>query len=169
MERARTHALSVGPCARAFLSPKTCAHRIDSRPVARRVPWQFLFLGVAVLVALAFGVWAWARDEPGTSEASPVSAQDESMARDVQGYFRHNAEQTSWYPEIESITVVGGVITITTSADLNATGGEVAGRRFTVRDVICSLVQASDVADFTPGHTVLGRDGDRAVCPARKS
>ncbi len=41
------------------------------------------------------------------------------MARDVRRYFRRNAAQTSWYSEIESITVAGGVITITTSADLS--------------------------------------------------
>jgi hypothetical protein len=94
------------------------------------------------------------------------------MARDVQRYFRRNAEQTSWYPEIESITVAGGVITITTSADLgevNAHLSEVTGRQVTVTDEICSLIQGSDVADFTPGHTILGRDGERAVCAARKS
>jgi hypothetical protein len=86
--------------------------------VARRVPWQWLVLAVAASIAVAVGVWAvFVRDEASSPNAAPVSAQDKSMARDVRRYFRRNAEQTSWYPEIESITVAGGVITITTSAE----------------------------------------------------
>jgi hypothetical protein len=123
-------------------------------------------LAVAASIALAVGVWAvLARDDASRPNAAPVSAQDKSMARDVRRYVRRNAAQTSWYPEIESITVADGVITITTTADLS----EITGRQVTVTDEICSLIQGSDVADFTPGHTVLGRDGDRAVCAARKS
>jgi hypothetical protein len=66
------------------------------------------------------------------------------MARDVRRYFRRNAAQTSWYSEIESITVAGGVITITTSADLSEPSGrQGTGRQVTVRDEICCLIQGS--------------------------
>ena len=140
--------------------------------MARRVPWQWLVLAVAASIAFAIGVWAVFARDGSRPNAAPVSAQDESMARDVRRYFHRNAEQASWYSEIESITVADGVITITTSADLgevNADLSELTGRQFTVTDEICSLIQGSDVADFTPGHRVLGRDGDRVVCAARKS
>ena len=86
---------------------------------------------------------------------------DQAMATDVQRYFKRNASPAPWYGDIESISVVDGVITIDTALDL----GEPSGRA--AADQICALIQGSDVADFTPGHTVLGDEA--VVCPARTS
>jgi hypothetical protein len=85
------------------------------------------------------------------------------MAADVERYFERNASPAPWYGAIESISVVDGVITVDTTLDLSA----VAGRE--VADLICALIQGSDVADFTPGHTVVGQGGETVVCPARRS
>jgi hypothetical protein len=86
---------------------------------------------------------------------------DLAMATDVQRYFQHNASLATWYNEIDSIGVEGGVITVNTTLDL----AEPSGR--TAADQICGLIQGSDVADFTPGHTVRGQ-GEPIVCPCRR-
>ena len=83
------------------------------------------------------------------------------MAAHVERYFERNASQAPWYEDIQSISVVGGVITIDTTLNLNAPPGSAAA------DQICGLIQGSDVADFTPGHTVRG-EGDPMVCPCRR-
>jgi len=60
-----------------------------------------------------------------------------------------------------SISVSNGVITVNTRLEDDRLG------RLTARDT-CSLIQASDVADFTEGHRVLAADGTvLARCPAR--
>jgi hypothetical protein len=96
-----------------------------------------------------------------TIEVATVGAQpeDQTMAMDVQTYFERNAAGAPWYGDIESISVVDGVITIDTALDFSESSGREAA------DQICALIQGSDVADFTPGHTVLGDEA--VVCPAR--
>ena len=86
---------------------------------------------------------------------------DLAMATDVQRYFQRNASIAPWYSEIESIGVEGGVITVNTRLDLAEPPGRAAA------DQICGLIQGSDVADFTPGHTVRG-EGEPIVCPCRR-
>ena len=83
------------------------------------------------------------------------------MAADVERYFRRNARAAPWYGDVESISVVGGVITVETALDVF----EPAGREAAAE--ICLLIQGSDVADFTPAHTVRGEGNQRIVCPAR--
>jgi hypothetical protein len=58
---------------------------------------------------------------------------------------------------------VDGVITIEASLNL----GEPSGRA--AADQICALIQGSDIADFTPAHTVVGQGDEAVVCQARTS
>jgi hypothetical protein len=83
------------------------------------------------------------------------------MASDAVRYFRRNFRGLYWYGHIERMRVERGVITMVT--DLAITGND----RFAARQ-ICDGIQGSDVADFTPGHSVVGRNGARARCPARR-
>jgi hypothetical protein len=88
--------------------------------------------------------------------------EDVAMAADIRRYFKRNASGRPWYDEVESIGVVDGVITIDTTLDL----GEPFGRANVAE--ICGFIQGSDVADFTPGHTVLVDRDERIVCPCRR-
>lgn len=59
------------------------------------------------------------------------------------------------------ISVEGGVITVETALPDDRLG------RIGASD-LCNTIQGADVADFTPGHRVLGADGfELAECPAR--
>jgi hypothetical protein len=94
--------------------------------------------------------------------AESPSGADKEMAVDVQRYFRRNAAAAPWYSEIELIAVTDGVVTIDTTLDLDEPQGRKAA------DEICNLIQGSDVADFTPGHTVRGDHGEQVTCPHRE-
>jgi hypothetical protein len=94
--------------------------------------------------------------------SEPPSAADKAMAADVQRYFRRNAAPAPWYSEVELITVAGGVVTVDTTLNLDQRQGRKAAAE------ICNLIQGSDVADFTPGHTVLGSHGERVTCSHRE-
>ena len=83
------------------------------------------------------------------------------MAADVDRYFRRNASAAPWYSHLESISVELGVISVETALDLGQPSGRTAAAE------ICNLIQGSDVADFTPGHTVRGRGNQAVVCPPR--
>ena len=83
------------------------------------------------------------------------------MAADVQRYFKRNAYAARWYADVESISVNAGVVTVGTALDLNRASGRQAAAD------ICNLIQGSDVADFTPGHTVRGQGTRAVVCPPR--
>lgn len=81
------------------------------------------------------------------------------MAEDVLRYFKRNASERPWYGHVETVSVMDGVITIDTTLDL-------LGKRSEAME-ICAYIQGSDVADFTPGHTVRASGGQTVVCPAR--
>jgi hypothetical protein len=83
------------------------------------------------------------------------------MASDVVRYFRRNFRGLYWYGHIERVRVERGVITVVT--DLAISGDD----RFAARQ-ICDGIQGSDVADLTPGHSVVGLHGARVRCPARR-
>lgn len=88
-------------------------------------------------------------------------AEDRRIARELRRYLERNNTSTVWGRQVRGIVVDGGVIAIATG--LRATPG---ARR--VARLVCRLIQGSDVADFTPGHTVLDRDGEvLRTCPAR--
>jgi hypothetical protein len=88
--------------------------------------------------------------------------EDLAMATDVQRYFKRNARERPWFSEVESIVVEDGVITVNTTLDL----GEPSGQAGAVE--ICAYIQGSDVADFTPGHTIRGEREEQIVCPCRR-
>ncbi|HEX8744899.1 MAG TPA: hypothetical protein VF712_17375 [Thermoleophilaceae bacterium] len=90
-----------------------------------------------------------------------LSQKDARMARDVAVYFQRNTDGTPLAGKIERVSVRKGVITVETSLALS---GKATG---SARDV-CGLIQGSDAADFTPGHTVTG-NGPRVTCPHRTS
>jgi hypothetical protein len=124
-------------------------------------------VAAAALVAAAVAVAGCGEDpksEPLAPERAPesgprvdgLSQKDARMARDVAAYFKRNSVL---YDQIDRIAVRDGVVTIETSLRLSGRlEGEAAD--------ICNLLQGSDVADFTPGHTVKGR-GASVTCPHR--
>jgi hypothetical protein len=132
----------------------------------RRAPWLVsIALALLALSTLALGSCGEEKATP-TNRSVPIAASpsgaDKAMAVDVQRYFRRNAAQAPWYSEIELIAVTDGVVTIDTKLDLD----EPQGRE--TADEICNLIQGSDVADFTPGHTVRGAHGEQVTCPHRE-
>ena len=131
--------------------------------VKRRLWLVSLIVSMLVL----FGAVACGRDsasdEPATDGvAERGQPKDMAMAADIQRYFERNASGRPWYDEVDSIDVVDGVITIKTPLDL----GEPSGRADAAE--ICDFIQGSDVADFTPGHTVRDERNKRIVCPCRR-
>ena len=129
----------------------------------RRAPaWATFALVLLALTTL--GVGACDGEKGGWSAypgADGPSVEDKRMAVQVRRYFRRNAAQAPWSDEIESITAAGGVVTVETTLDLDEPQGRKAAAE------ICDLIQGSDVADFTPGHTVRGGDGERVTCRGR--
>jgi hypothetical protein len=101
-------------------------------------------------------------EPPSVPIAESPSGADKAIAVDVQRYFRRNAAPAPWYDKLELIAVTDGVVRIDTTLDLDEPQGRKAA------DEICNLIQGSDVADFTPGHTVRGGQGDRVTCPHRE-
>jgi hypothetical protein len=90
------------------------------------------------------------------------SAKDRRMGRQLRAYIWRNAGTAPWLRRVRGIVVESGVITVATQLRARARGEQIARQ-------ICGLIQGSDVADFTPGHTVYGR-GDVVVrvCRARR-
>ena len=87
---------------------------------------------------------------------------DEDLARELRRYFERNAGSARWYHSLRTFEADDGVFTIHTALRRNQRGRAAA-------DQICNLIQGSDLADFTPGHSVRGREGERiAVCPRRR-
>lgn len=99
---------------------------------------------------------------PSVPIAESPSAADKAIAVQVQRYFRRNAEPAPWYDKLELIAVTDGVVRIDTTLDL----AEPQDRK--AADEICNLIQGSDVADFTPGHTVRGAHGEQVTCLHRE-
>ncbi|HEX2125871.1 MAG TPA: hypothetical protein VHF45_04850 [Thermoleophilaceae bacterium] len=126
---------------------------------------------IAAAAALALALAAGCGEDPESDplaperpperapEANGLSQDDAAMARTVATYFERNATGTAFYDEIERVSVREGVITVETTLRLS---GRLEGA---ARD-ICDLIQGSDEADFTPGHSVTGR-GPKVVCPHR--
>ena len=90
------------------------------------------------------------------------TSSDETMARELRRYFRRNAGAARWYQALRTFEADDGVFTVHTTLRRTRRGRVAAGQ-------ICNLIQGSDLADFTPGHTVRGQEGRRiAVCPERR-
>lgn len=99
------------------------------------------------------------RAPSGAIEADGLSQEDAAMARDVAAYFDRGTDGTPLQGKIERIRVRDGVITVETSLRLT-------GRHEGAARDVCGLIQGSDAADFTPGHTVTGT-GPKVTCPHR--
>ena len=83
------------------------------------------------------------------------------IGRELRHYLVRNAGDESWIWKVSGIVVQRGVIAMATELRRNRYGKRVA------RD-ICRLIQGADVADFTPGHTVYGRNEIKLrTCRAR--
>ena len=116
---------------------------------------------LVLFCAVACGGKSTASDSTVEIAIAGSEPDDLAMATDVQRYFQRNASLAPWYSEIDSIGVEDGVIAVNTTLDLAEPSGRAAV------DQICGLIQGSDVADFTPGHTVRG-EGEPIVCPCRR-
>jgi hypothetical protein len=89
-------------------------------------------------------------------------AKDRRIGRRLRRYLLRNAGNEPWLEQVTGILVDRGVIAVSTELRPNRRGKRIAR-------VICDLIQGSDVADFTPGHTVFGRDDvGLRVCRARR-
>jgi hypothetical protein len=85
---------------------------------------------------------------------------DRKVGRELRAYLWRG--HAPWMRKIAAIVVQRGVIAVATELRRTRYGKRVA------RD-ICRLIQGADVADFTPGHTVYGReDVVLRRCRARK-
>jgi len=92
------------------------------------------------------------------------SAPDRRIASDFYNYVRRgcDARPVKLCDSFERVAAKNGVLTITTDLESTAANRRIARQ-------ICAVIQGSDVADFTEGHTVRGRGSTRLVtCPARR-
>ena len=80
-----------------------------------------------------------------------ASAKDRRIGRRLSSYLWRNAGAAPWVRQVRGIIVDQGVITVATQLRDQPRGNRIAR-------VICGLIQGSDVADFTPGHTVVGHN-----------
>jgi hypothetical protein len=79
------------------------------------------------------------------------SAKDRRMGRRLRSYLWRNVGAAPWLRQVRGIVVDHGVITVATQLRDQPRGNRIARE-------ICGLIQGSDVADFTSGHTVIGRN-----------
>jgi hypothetical protein len=104
-----------------------------------------LIAGAVVVASLAVSAPAAA-----APAVDGVTAKDQRMAKDLRRYFERNFSSAAWYDRITVYRVARGVITVRTTL-------KPPSRRAARR--ICAGIQASDLADFKPGHRVTGRGG----------
>jgi hypothetical protein len=91
-----------------------------------------------------------------------TSMDDRRIGLRLRRYLQRNARHAPWYLSVNAIVVDRGVIAVVTRLRKNRRGRRAAA-------ALCALIQGADVADFTPGHTIFGRDDVRLrVCPARQ-
>jgi hypothetical protein len=82
--------------------------------------------------------------------------------RELRAYLWRNVGQAPWMKKVAGVVVQRRVIAVATELRRNRYGKRVA------RD-ICRLIQGADVADFTPGHSVLGHNDVRLrTCRSRQ-
>jgi hypothetical protein len=122
------------------------------RDVSQHVKWCLLEDdGGGDIAGVAFQVFI---------RVSGDSAKDRRIGRRLRAYLWRS--DAPWLRTITAIVVEKGVIAVSTGLRANHRGKRAAR-------VICTLIQGSDVADFTPGHTVFGRNDVRLrTCRARQ-
>jgi hypothetical protein len=91
-----------------------------------------------------------------------TSAADRRIGRRLRLYLWRKVGGKPWLKRVTGIVVDDRVIAVTTRLRRDRRGKQVS--RW-----LCQLIQGADVADFVPGHTILGR-GDVVLraCPARR-
>jgi hypothetical protein len=90
------------------------------------------------------------------------SPKDRQIGHRLRRYLWRNAGSRPWLRQVRAIVVDRKVIAVATGLRRDGPG------RRSARE-ICQLIQGADVADFTPGHTVFGRnDVVVRACAARK-
>jgi hypothetical protein len=140
--------------------PELCPVEHYTRsPMGRRV----------ALIALALGVGLSGCGADRSTDRSQTgvelvgqSAADRRIASDLYNYVQRGCRRrpVKLCDVFETVEAKNGVLTITTNLKSSA-----ASRRIATQ--ICAVVQGSDVADFTEGHTVRGRGSTRlTTCPA---
>jgi hypothetical protein len=80
-----------------------------------------------------------------------ASAKDRRIGRRLSEYLWRNAGAAPWLRQLRGIIFDHGVITVATQLRDQPRSKRIARE-------ICGLIQGSDVADSTPGHTVTGRN-----------
>ena len=89
------------------------------------------------------------------------SASDRRIGNRLRRYLWRNARSRPWLIQVSAIVVDHKVIGVVTQLRRDRRG------RRSARE-ICRLIQGADVADFTPGHAVVGRnDVVVRACAAR--
>jgi hypothetical protein len=78
-----------------------------------------------------------------------TTAQDRRMGRRLRAYMRRSADPPPWLRRVFAIVVDRRRIAVVTTLRRNRQGRRGARE-------LCRVIQGSDVADFTPGHRVLG-------------
>ena len=90
-----------------------------------------------------------------------LTASDRRIGYKLSRYLWRNARSRPWLTQVSAIGVDHKVIVVSTQLRRNRHG------RRSARE-ICRLIQGADVADFTPGHAVVGRnDVVVRACAAR--
>lgn len=157
-----------------------CSPVFSSRPSRRAVHTTQLWPDRATELSYTFErdisehvKWCLLEDADGGGDVAGVDFQvffpvygdspnDRRIGRELRAYLWRNAGQEPWLRKVGGIVVQRGVIAVATELRRNRYGKRVAHD-------ICRLIQGADVADFTPGHTVYGRDDVKLrKCRARK-
>lgn len=124
------------------------------RDISERVKWCLLEAESGVdIAATDFAVFI---------RVYAGGATNRRIGQGLRRYLLRNAGEAPWLPRVAGIVVDRGVIAVATRLRRNRRGQRIA--RW-----ICGLLQGSDVADFTSGHTVFGHnDVQLRVCRERR-
>jgi hypothetical protein len=120
------------------------------RDISDRVKWCLLEDGGEDVAAATFAVFF---------RVYGASAKDRRIGQELRRYLWRNAGARPWMTRVRAIVVDRGRIAVATRLRRNPFGKRSARE-------ICRLIQGADVADFTPGHAVLGH-GDRELRACR--
>jgi hypothetical protein len=110
--------------------------------ISDRVKWCLLEDGGRDVAAVDFEVFI---------RVYGGSAGDRRVGQELRRYLLRNAGSQAWLTRVRAIVVDRGVIAVATELRRDRRGKRIARR-------LCRLIQGADVADFTPGHTILGHE-----------
>jgi hypothetical protein len=147
---------------------------------------------VILIAFCAFGAGCGSSEPtPGPTAGAEIQAddaQDRQIGLDLKHYLLVNCPQPGqktripkklrnspyfpqwqrWYRGASALCASIAVISVENSRVVIRSGLEDDAKGRAAGDAFCDLIQGSDVADFTPGHELQGRNGETiTVCPAR--